>query len=76
MKEHHTTVCRVTGGRANELGTRARFDYKKSCSIRHRYRDFLFQVGVFAPSGVLVPLVAVRAQPFPCPLLVPKTKLK
>lgn len=24
--------------------------------------DFLFQVGVFAPSGVLVPFVAVRAQ--------------
>lgn len=61
MKEHRTTVCRVTGGKENELGIRARFEEEELSYPSPLLCDFLFQVGVFAPSGVLVPLVAVRA---------------
>ena len=76
MKGHRTTVCRVTAGRENELGIRARFDY--SCSTRHHVTvtgDFLFQVVAFAPPGVLVPFVtvAVRAK---SPFARARTKLK
>jgi hypothetical protein len=73
MKGHRTTVCRVTGGRENELGIRARFDYRRVVVPVTVTVTFCFRLASLRPPAFWSRWW--RSAPRR-PLLVPKTKLK